>query len=663
MSTARDLMLPQSMLLRALGRSIPVDLNPWIQVRPYGAAALTQHLLWIEDRVAAAGAERLWNDENEYDRASHFERQLTQTVRLLSAAKPQASLDRVLARQLLASVPGEMRRAIGEALAPHLLEMVSHEGRAEFAYSWLPLLASAGIDAQPIVRRHLRTDPGLPRDPVSLLLTLHHLGAEKTAEHLASTLDLSEAWTTDDWVDFIALLEHLSPSNSDQLVRIALPLLRGLGPGVMQILSAANSVQLLAPVVERAGGPADRRWILPFLQEIASTKPHAVGQYLLLTRRCLSQPRNELALDIMQRVLLGKGFETREAAERYSGLVRRELEEDLAGRAVDTVDHLTDGLQTKPSIANNVWGAYIRFAWSWAPGAAGAITLRALDLVASTGPQTSVKLMIVMHQSALRAAARLGVLRAPDLRVALDTSSWPMKRDSAAARFIDCLSASAASSSLEVSLAARRALSALVQEGGRSLRLVLMEFVEAARAWTGFTGRLDLPGALFSVDESHAVPATAATLLSNLRWAEIEDTRRAAEAIYRRWGDDPRLTQRVVVAMLRLDAPDLGALRLSRIPAPTPTQWCLWAAVHARQGSLSDAREDLRQVLKTYRQKGRGGHPHTVHQAASEMAAKSRGQERHAYLLVRSLVVLGPLDADPWSQPGPEEMDEEDDEA
>ena len=644
-TTARDILIPQSLLLKCTNTTeLPKRLLPWIQIRPLRIRGGRDQLMWIEDRAAAEAEEQAWRSLSELDTTSYDDYVVQIVVRLLMAANPGRRLDATFARQLFISLRRPLRSAVAEVAGERLLQIAELEELPEFTYSWLPALDNAGLDINALIDRRAIILAETPRDPIELLLIVYYLGEAEAARRLSSRLGVSLKWGTRDWTGFIAMFEHLSLDCRSQLVRTALPLLRGGHMNIPELLRSSNTVQLLAPAVERFGSPEDRRWLWRHLHDVIGSRIHAARSFVSLAQRCIGQPRSELALSLLRGIL---GQDSRwsldVACYRYDECGRLEKEEEIADRTVDVLIQCVSDTIDRPNLANNIWSALLQFAIKFVPDRAPGLVTDALGYCLDARTDgTRFKHLSGVITAGLYGTARFGNLRAEQALMVLEPFRWRTNDPEIACHFVRTLAAVARCES-PASQTARDGLVALAESRGADLRVTLVAFLEATSSWAGSAQRYHLPDPLFALDRGRFKLDVLRYLVPALRLAPASNPASRAAKLMVRWGNLGPLSNHLIYELLRLGAVGPCEKIMEQWSSPTPTQLCMRSAVSARAGRLGDARNDLRESLTLYRESSHGAHPYAVHRAISELAAKSEGAERQSLLLTAALMRLGPL--------------------
>lgn len=644
-STASDAMVPQAMLLRFLQRdTLPRELKEWVQVRPFCHGYQVQNLLWIEDRRAASTAESAWGERQQLDWRTISE-QRTQVVReLIEIADHRQPLDRRFIRRLVRRLSGQEQQNLGVGVHAVLLEMAGAEKRIDFAFSWLPILQGLGVDVSDLARRKRQAHEYELRDSADLVLTLYELGGWATAELLSQIMEGSSGWKVSDWVGLVAMMEYLPVRRRDELASTAAPLLRELGPRkTISVLTGGNTTQILAPAIERTGRPDDRLWLLEHLKAVVRERPHAVGHFVSLGKRCIMQGRNELALETMRSLYQPDGVMLGRLSESYDRVRCREQQEHLA----QDVTQLLHGMCTQGAyparIIDGVWEGLLDFSRPWSPIDLPQFSTECMDSLWSFRSTLPARYLSRMMFSSLVAASRCGSLRLSDVGSLTGEFRHSSSSVPSALRFILMLSAIAAAVELPISGEAARALGALLYAKGQPLRGSLEAFSDATQASLNSEHRIVLPSWLFRIDHFGRSPLVARAALSSFRLAESPGSRVAAGKLLTRYGGQRNLASHLTNALLHLREPDL-VLGISPENSGNLNIDYRRVTAFAQAGDMTRARAGLREATLRYEGPGRGAHPHVVHRTLTEVASGSTGEERLVYSMIAALVHLAPLE-------------------
>lgn len=614
----------------------------WVQVRPYLAAVgQTHNLLWIEDRAAARLAEHRWQTDSELDDASRREDIEKIATALVSAAFADSAQDRTFIRQLFNTLPRSLLGRLVRAHASRLTEFANREERAEFVFGWLPILKAGGIGVADLVDARLRVQDHAPYDGVDLILAINAMGESSVVTNLQTYLAGSGVWPASAWVQFIAMLEHVSSHRAGVLLNTALPLLKGRGD-VHQILETSNSVQLLVPLVERFATAPDRLWMRECLMPLVSTQPRAAPMILRLTGRCLSQPRSELALRILEVVTSGV-FGTNLVQLFIKETQSLADEEAGAGLARETVDAVTVTLRSgamKPSVFNELWASLLTFAETWDPDRASLFTREAADYVETMRGHTPYAHIERLHGKTLAAMSRLGLLEQRDVDAALLPFLRGRGHITQAHAALNSLAAFA-NSDLWVADLAIDAMRALLSDDPVAVETAVDAFLAQASRGCPEQNEYVPPVAFLKLDQAWTSPLIR-QLVQAMRHLDVDQVR-MFEGVSKRWHSFPDVHMVLAREALRLGLQGSESSLFEGKATTSPTWACLCVAAEAADGKLAPARQGMKDVLARYQERHEGAHPHAIHQASTYMARATVGDESVLYSLIASLMRLGPL--------------------
>lgn len=642
-STARDLLLPQALALRAVGGDISAEVMTWVQVRPYlQANGQIHNLLWIEDRMAARLAENMWQSSGELDKASRRDAIEKIATVLVSAASADSAQERTFVRQLFKTLPPSMQVELTRRHALRLREFANREERTELVFGWLPILKAGGIGIVDLVNARLRTqDHAAPYDGVDLILAINAMGESSAVTNLEAYLAGAQVWPASAWVQFIAMLEHVSSRHTAVLLQTALPLLRGRSD-LPQILQTGNSVQLLVPLVERFAPPKDRSWVRECLVPLVATQPYTAPMMLSLTGRCLAQPRSERGLRIL-RVVTSGSYGTDFAklfTEEIQALADEEAGAALAHETVDAVAVALRLTTMKPSVVNNIWRSLLIFARTWDPDRAAIFTREAADYVEKVRGHTPYAHILALHNSTLIGMSRFGLLEQRDVEAALLPFLDGRRHISVAQAALNSLSAFA-NSDLWVADLAMAAIRALICDEPVAAKAAVGAFLADASRGCPEQNEYVTPPAFLMLDHSWTSPLMQ-QLVQAMRWLDADELK-MFNRVSERWHGFSDVHQGLAREALRLGLQGSERSLFEGMATKSPTWACLCVAAEAADGHLAIARQGMKDVLASYQERRQGAHPYAVHQASASMARATLGDESVLYGLIARLMRLGPL--------------------
>jgi hypothetical protein len=640
-TTARDLLIPQSLMRRAMGREIPTEVMSWVQIRPYlRRLRQADHLLWIEDREAAKRAEAQWRSASQYDERSFNDSILLLTESLVTAASVDSAVDRTFIRRLLGHLPYELRENVARSHIAVLRQMAEREQGQDLAFGWLSYLKLGGVDVSHFVASKIALGFGTLDDGVDLVLAIQAMGGEYAARELAVKVDGASLWSAHAWVNFISLLEHFPRSQASKLLRAAIPWLRARSD-LTQILDTWNTLQTLLRLVELHGSPSDRIHVHSYSLPFMALRPNVANAVFKLTTRCIVQSRSALAIRALQAAI------STDAAQRSKmlaifrdeaiGLTIEEREQSLAQKALDCVVY---NHSWPPSVQNQLRRSALAFASKWSPDLVPSLIYDNATYLSAALVESPFNHSAHLHSYVMRVMAERGALVGEYMPVALAPFSVPKSNPSVGRSAISSLLAFSASTSL-YSFQARSALYQLIDVEPELAMASVEAFLDDVRDLVAERGTLHVPTAFSDLDTRSGLPLVQ-DLLFAIRYVG-GDERALVRSAVKRWNQFPSLRTWLAGEVLRLNMQD-EAQDLFRDGEGGGLSWtCMVVSAMANMRNLPAARAGIREIVNHLQRHGEGAHPFAITRAAASMSHVTDGNESELYSLVTRLMTLKPL--------------------
>ncbi|MFD4348264.1 hypothetical protein ACFWQ6_25930 [Streptomyces coelicoflavus] len=483
-----------------------------------------------------------------------------------------------------------------------------------------------------------------PRSPAEVLHMLLTLGGDETMLHLVGRLRGASEWDANPWAEFFEMVEKFP--RKTEITNMLMPVLRSGAVDVPHLLHTRNTAQLLPPLVTEYGRPDERTWLWRHLYngvtdtDTASLQDRykCAGQFLELTRRCLTQKRHDLSLRILKACVQSSILNdaTCDAFEAELHVIHREEVNDALGaRSTEALLYLACELPHNQ--AAHAWEWLLKIAHQWHPDELHRLSRMSLDTVGQLmkDPQVPVTDYGPLHFAALETAIHARTLRPSDAKNYL--KAFPATpEDSQAELVVQLATAVIRSSDPADSSPVHRLLADLAVREAWESPTALSNCLDALADWAGTPA----PAAALTLN-----PRTLKRLILALRLLQ-GDLGKQRSRIVRILQNYPEESQKmayrhVISELLRVRLPDNVERHMQSSSTENPHDLCARAHAKALQGDLTAMRAFLRRLLRTYDRTGRGTHPTAMRELTKAMTEQTSGPEQRCYQLINRLQTLG----------------------
>lgn len=631
-STAADVLLPQTLLLRACPTpQIPGDVSPWVHRRTYlESQGEFAYQLWVEDQEVAELARKFFDQEGDIAPATRemLDSQTFSQLTALAATSAYAG-ESDFVRRLLRTVLPEKRRQIVRSSAESIARLVNNEVRTESLVAWLSLLKS--VNATDLIPEDI--GGGQSRlSGAGLLLWLTEQGADEDRPLTDSVRGLLQ-WDAPTWRRTLEVIQHLPGPMRNQAARKLVLLLRQQHE-LDDLLTSGGTLQLLLKLLEPRGEPQGREWLL---RHALATGPgsHMARDLFSLAERCITQGRSALALRLLHAHFRGEPYQ--DAEGEYKEL---EIAENGSSWGERSTEWCTARLSTeRPSKAILGWHNLLEFSSTWTPESFDIHWSSALSALERANNDLSLYERRNFLQSLAHFFARghpIPVLAHQRYLLAGLNSSEIVMKD--AQRYIKSVAGHALMRG-PLGDAARDALEALFIARGGALQTVLEQFNECASDVLAV--KVQSPRLLFKLDNEAGRRLTYTLVSANKSIAPESQSVTLASAVDR-WSKR-RADMRAQLVFWALRTQEIERYKHLLRPDSSPNDATIAAAAYAAMGDTAAAEKYLREATPTNNYASMGAHFHSIHRATFELAKAREGAAGQTYATIANLVTTGPM--------------------
>lgn len=619
-----DVLVPVSVLRRAVNTPVIEELEPWLQSRPIFDSAGEASAVWIEDQAVMNLAMSEWKKHHVVDKAS-FDWEIGRNIdAVLGVVNATKAPERVFTRQVIRIAEPQVAREAVERGFTTIVNCIHDEIDRGALLAWASAIPP-GSDAAFAQLRDAVQDHILQTNPDFGAVIAFVTGESEREMSDDAVATAAKMIPIEQWADVLELCQGRSGGVLGvPTFHTALNFIRR-HPDAEEILKIKNSAQIIATRLIRDPQPGPRIWLRDLLIDQDRLSPADGKSLLALCERCIGQRRH--------RVTMQSKWDPPNADQNMVDSLRGEYMRLWETRAADRVDEVTDVVLTLLNSgraaggqAGTLWAALFKLARNYLPERVPHMVGPMWTFVRSAWETARVRDSSLAAQLLLRTDAVGGHLSPQTIREALQAldgdkfepllvrllgdSAW-CAGDASVAQASICILRSSLESDPQ-----RRADG--ISRGWESLlRAVNFEPRGALRAIDGH-------------DMGRMIDALPSEVIINV--GAFPDTDREADlaSMVRRWGHKQAISLFSVCL-------SHNALRLAMdlVPNnwPDDRNWSIqMARLRALQGRLTDARKLLIEGAALG-----GSNPTSVSRAQHELAKRTTGYEKQMWQMLTAL--------------------------